>query len=105
MKQDIQDKIGSGISGVITPQQIFDAVGNCELGFYFSISEKKWSLSDCVPSALRNTAVYPDVVIDLEHDTDISAESDQFGEDWTITDYIRDHMSRYESFLMELTAE
>ena len=101
MKQMIRDKIGSGISEVITPQEIFDAVGSHEIGFYFNESAEKWIKGSGIPAASKNTIAYPDVVIDLEHDTDLSAESDAFGEDWTVSDYIQEELNRYEREVRE----
>ena len=105
MKQIIRDKIGSGIPGVITAAEIFDAVGVYEVGFYFNVDTKKWTQSNDIPAATKDTIAYPDVVVDLEHNVNLDREDCYFGENYTITEHIEGKMDEYETEVEILKGE
>ena len=96
--QQAQDKIGPGIPGVITPAEIFDAVGVYKVGFCFNADTKKWTLLDDIPAG---TTTYPDLVVDLEHSMDLSSDDSYYRENYTISDYIADKMVEREDDLRE----
>ena len=94
MQNGNETQIGHGIDGIISSAEIKDSIGS---QFGMSLTNGKWRVDSDHPSATKNTIAASDIVIDLEHDIDF--ESDQFSEDFTVTDMILSNMADYEDGL------
>ena len=79
-----RDRIGPGISGVISRRKIISAIGSHGLAFVFRPKSGKWKLSPNVPAGTPDA----DLALDLEHDMDPA----DFDEGWTVTDMISDQL-------------
>ena len=85
------EKIGDGIDGVISQDDIISAINSYSVALFFNSVTKKWTMGPNIASSYNNNL---DLEVDLEHNVDL--EGDDFGENYTVTNYIENRMSDFE---------
>ena len=87
-KEELEEKVGKGIDGVISQEDIISAIGNCDIDFFYNILHAEWNPRPRIPGS-HNVA---DATVELR-----KADLKQYGKDWTITDHIRAKMNAHEA--------
>ena len=85
------EKIGDGIDGVISQEDIISGINSHSVALFYNNVTKKWKMGPNIASSYNNNL---DLEVDLEHD--VNLEGDDFGENYTVTDYISEGMSNFE---------
>ena len=85
------EKIGDGIDGVISQDDIISAINSYSVALFFNSVTKKWTMGPNIASSYNDNL---DVEVDLEHNVDL--EGDNFDENYTVTNYIENRMSDFE---------
>ena len=87
-REEVSEKVGKGIDGVIAREDIISAIDNYDIDFSYNKLHAIWNANPKIPGSHKISAA----TMELRN-----ADLEQYGKDWTITDHIQAKMNAHEA--------